>query len=62
MQRICNAGLMLDGHPKAKEMMRRLVKGHLRILKHGVSVAKNALWELEVWARAKRGGRKCGFS
>jgi hypothetical protein len=56
MKRICEAILPLDGNVRAKEILQRLTDGHLRMMKHGYSLAKNTLWELEIWSRAKRAG------
>lgn len=53
---ICNVVQPLRGHPKAKKYLQNLTVGPLHIFTRGKSVAKNTLWELDIWRKAKKGG------
>src|SRR6185503_5212693 len=57
LHRICQAALSLEGHIREGEFLGKLLDGGLSIVKRERrSVAKDTLYEVELWRRLKEGG------
>lgn len=49
LNRIANAVLPLDGHPRAEELAEKLANGGISMIDHDRTLARDIFWEIECW-------------